>query len=140
MHLAGLVNLRIAALSAEDLAFLHEFVEVRLQRTCRHGMERFGDIVIDEWEQGLERRALPGFSEPIAYFLFPGEPMLYESLYFGVRAAYQIAMSGRENVEIEGAQSPQGLQVGTHIPIRRPDHHGRALHDVIAGEEHACLG
>ena len=66
--------------------------------------------------------------------------MFDQARRFGMRIVYQVTMPRRQNSDLEIEQSPQRLQVRSHIPIGRSDDDGRALHHMITGEQHPGLG
>ena len=56
-----------------------------------------------------------------------------------VRPVDQEAVSRREPLEVFVEQQAQRLQVGLHVAVGRVDHHRRALHQMVAGEQQLLL-
>ena len=53
--------------------------------------------------------------------------------------ADEVAVSRRDDREVLGQQPLERVQVGAHVAVGRIDHHRRALHHVVAGEQHLRL-
>ena len=58
-----------------------------------------------------------------------------------VRVLDEAAVAGRDRAQaLDGADAGQRVEVGGHVAVGRADDDGGAVHDVVAGEEHALLG
>src|SRR5205814_823438 len=64
-----------------------------------------------------------------------GEPVRDETADLLVRRADEIAVAGRDDGEVLREQHLERGDVSAHVAVGRVDHHRRALHDVIAGEQ-----
>ena len=122
------------------LSIFDELLQVCPEGAGSERVKCLRDVVVDAGQQCSEGRTSVRLEQGLAHFVFPSQAVLDQALGFGMRMIYQVAMSGRQRVDLEREQSPQRLQVSPHIPIRRLDDDGRALHDVITGEQHAGFG
>ena len=108
---------------------------MREQRACRGGVQPRGRIGVDLGHQFVQRRAV-GRSTASTTLRFAPQPMRDDPPDLAMRRADQVAVPRRDDRDVARQQRFERGEVGAHVAVGRIDDHRRALHHVIAGEQH----
>ncbi len=95
-------------------------------------------IVVNHLHQRIQRTAAAA-AQPVDHLAFAAQPMLHQPLHRGRRVLNNITVARRNLPERIGQQQLQGFNIGFHVATGRNNHHRRAVHDVIASEQHALF-
>jgi hypothetical protein len=74
--------------------------------------------------------------ERVEHAALAPQPVPDEVADLAVRVADEVAVPRRDDREFPREQRLERREIRAHVAVRRIDDHRRALHDVVAGEEH----
>ncbi len=96
------------------------------------------DVHVDHLDQAVDGgRALPlEGGEDGGLALDPVGDVVLED---GLRVLDDVAVARCDLAQAHAAHPLERVEVGGHVAVGRTDHHRRALHDVVAGEERVLL-
>ena len=115
-----------------------QLLQVGAERARRDAVNPRRHVVVDERQQLVEAR-LAELRERVAHLALALQAVLHQAPHLLVRLADEIAVPGSDDREVFAEQQLERGEVGAHVAVGRIDDDGRALHHVVAGEEHARL-
>jgi len=116
-----------------------ELAQVRPHRIAGDGEERLRSSDVDGADELLDGRR-PGGGEGGLDLTLAFEAVGEVAVEAVVGIGDQPAVARGDGAEAEAAEAAQLLEVRRHVPVGRGDHHGGAVHHVVAGEEQPFVG
>ena len=106
---------------------------MRREGARRDAVDAHRHVVIDERQQLVDRSRTDLYKR-VDHFFLARQAVRDQAAQLPLRRADQIAVARRDDGDVLVEQLVERLQIGAHVAVGRIDHHGRALHDVIARE------